>query len=240
MNKSRLKTILLLLGIISFSSCSFANNISSGDKDSSSSDKVSIINPEINISSEENIESVISSEEISDIKSNEEISSVESSEEIVSLESSLEISSELISSEEVSSSLSISSEKVSSYVSSSGFSVSESGRYTDVESVAMYLVTFHKLPSNYVTKSQASKYDDTYSIGGDYFGNKEGYLPSAYNGSYRECDIGSTQNRRGAKRIVYETRTYRIFYTTDHYSNFREYYGYKSWSELFGKSNDIY
>lgn len=231
MSKSRLKTILLLLGIISFSSCSFVNNISSGDKDSSSSDKVSIINPEINISSEENIENVVS---------NEEISSVESSEEIVILESSLEISSELISSEEVSSSLSISSEKVSSYVSSSGFSVSESGRYTDVESVAMYLVTFHKLPSNYVTKSQASKYDNTYSIGGDYFGNYEGYLPSTYNGSYRECDIGSTKNRRGSKRIVYETRTYRIFYTTDHYSNFREYYGYKSWSELFGKSNDIY
>ena len=224
MKKNRLKTILLALGIICFSSCSFSFNTSENISSSSSSNEISVINPSIEDSSVELSESVISSEE--------EISSIYSSEEISS--------SELISSEEVSSSISISSEKVSSYVSSSGFSVSESGRYTDVESVAMNLVTFHKLPSNYVTKSQASKYDNTYSIGGDYFGNKEGYLPSAYNGSYRECDIGSTQNRRGAKRIVYETRTYRIFYTTDHYSNFREYYGYKSWSELFGKSNDIY
>ena len=224
MKKNRLKTILLALGIISFSSCSFSFNTSENISSSSSSDEISVINPSIEDSSVELSESIISSEE--------EISSIYSSEEISS--------SELISSEEVSSSISISSEKVSSYVSSSGFSVSESGRYTDVESVAMYLVTFHKLPSNYVTKSQASKYDNTYSIGGDYFGNREGYLPSTYNGSYRECDIGSTKNSRGAKRIVYETRTYRIFYTTDHYSNFREYYGYKSWSELFGKSNDIY
>lgn len=213
MKKNRLKTILLALGIISFSSCSFSFNTSENISSSSSSDEISVINPSIEDSSVELSESIISSEE--------EISSI-------------------YSSEEVSSSISISSEKVSSYVSSSGFSVSESGRYTDVESVAMYLVTFHKLPSNYVTKSQASKYDNTYSIGGDYFGNREGYLPSTYNGSYRECDIGSTKNSRGAKRIVYETRTYRIFYTTDHYSNFREYYGYKSWSELFGKSNDIY
>lgn len=224
MKKNRLKTILLALGIICFSSCSFSFNTSENISSSSSSNEISVINPSIEDSSVELSESVISSEE--------EISSIYSSEEISS--------SELISSEEVSSSISISSEKVSSYVSSSGFSVSESGRYTDVESVAMYLVTFHKLPSNYVTKSQASKYDNTYSIGGDYFGNREGYLPSTYNGSYRECDIGSTKNSRGAKRIVYETRTYRIFYTTDHYSNFREYYGYKSWSELFGKSNDIY
>ena len=224
MKKNRLKTILLALGIISFSSCSFSFNTSENISSSSSSNEISVINPSIDNSSVELSESIISSEE--------EISSIYSSEEISS--------SELISSEEVSSSISISSEKVSSYVSSSGFSVSESGRYTDVESVAMYLVTFHKLPSNYVTKSQASKYDNTYSIGGDYFGNREGYLPSTYNGSYRECDISSTKNSRGAKRIVYETRTYRIFYTTDHYSNFREYYGYKSWSELFGKSNDIY
>lgn len=224
MKKNRLKTILLALGIICFSSCSFSFNTSENISSSSSSNEISVINPSIEDSSVELSESVISSEE--------EISSIYSSEEISS--------SELISSEEVSSSISINSEKVSSYVSSSGFSVSESGRYTDVESVAMYLVTFHKLPSNYVTKSQASKYDNTYSIGGDYFGNREGYLPSTYNGSYRECDIGSTKNSRGAKRIVYETRTYRIFYTTDHYSNFREYYGYKSWSELFGKSNDIY
>ena len=89
-------------------------------------------------------------------------------------------------------------------------------------------------------KSQADSYDNSYSIGGDYFGNKEGYLPSSYNGSYRECDIAATKNKRGAKRIVFEVKTYRVFYTTDHYENFREYYGYQNWGELFGASNDIY
>lgn len=158
-------------------------------------------------------------------------------------------SSELISSEESSysyyfseESSSYSSLSSSSYYSSSlsSFSVKEDGKYTDVESVAMYIVTFHKLPSNYILKSQSSDYDNSYSIGGDYFGNKEGYLPSSYNGCYRECDINAKKNSRGKKRIVYEIRSYRVFYSEDHYNNYREYYGYKSWGELFGKSNDIY
>lgn len=174
-----------------------------------------------------------------------------SSEEVVSEIESV-ASEEIFSSEEISSESSIyssSSEKIvssyssaaSSYYSSvSGFTVKEDGRYTDVESVAMYITTFHKLPSNYIRKNQKDNYDNTYSIGGDYFGNYEGYLPSSYNGSYKECDIDATKNKRGAKRIVYETKTYRIFYTTDHYENFKEYYGYKNWSKLFGESNDIY
>ncbi len=159
-------------------------------------------------------------------------------------------SSELVSSEESSYSYSLSESSSSSsslfsssYYSSSSlsnFSVKEDGKYTDVESVAMYIVTFHKLPSNYILKSQADDYDNSYSIGGDYFGNKEGYLPSSYNGCYRECDINAKKNSRGKKRIVYEIRTYRIFYSEDHYNNYREYYGYKSWGDLFGKSNDIY
>ena len=162
------------------------------------------------------------------------------SEEIVT--SIVETTSEKeVSSSSYSSTISVSSSSSSSYYSdTSGFTVKEDGKYTDVESVAKYIVTFHKLPSNYVTKSQSDNYDNTYSIGGDYFGNREGYLPSSYNGSYRECDIDATQNRRGAKRIVFEVRTYRVFYTTDHYENFKEYYGYKNWSDLFGASNDIY
>lgn len=155
----------------------------------------------------------------------------------------IDYSSEEVSSSSYSSKVSISSNKTSSssyYSDTSGFTVSESGKYTDVESVAKYIVTFHKLPSNYVKKSQSDNYDNSYSIGGDYFGNNEGYLPSSYNGSYRECDIDATKNKRGAKRIVYEVKTYRVFYTTDHYENFKEYYGYKNWSALFGESNDIY
>ena len=91
-----------------------------------------------------------SSSEIESIYS-EELSSIESSSDIVvSSESSLY-------SESISSSSSIYSS--SSYYSSvSGFTVKEEGRYTDVESVAMYITTFHKLPSNYIRKNQNDNY----------------------------------------------------------------------------------
>ena len=179
----------------------------------------------VSCSFQQNISSSSSSENLSESIS--EVSSFSSSkEESSSYSSSIKLSESSSSSKYVS--------------SSSSFTVDINGKYRDAESVALYITLYHKLPSNYITKSQKDKYDNTYSIGGDYFGNKEGYLPSSYNGSYRECDIDSYKSSRGAKRIVYETKTYRIFYTTDHYSNFREYYGYKSWSEPFGKSNDIY
>lgn len=167
---------------------------------------------------------------------NDSQSSFSSRELIVSEESSY---SYYISEESSPTSFS-SSNFYSSSLSSSSFSVKEDEKYIDVESVAMYIVTFHKLPSNYILKSQSDDYDDSYSIGGDYFGNKEGYLPSSYNGCYRECDINAKKSSRGKKRIVYEIKSYRVFYTEDHYDNYREYYGYKSWSELFGESNDIY
>ncbi len=133
--------------------------------------------------------------------------------------------------------------EVSSITSSSSsqyeYTIDEYGTYTDKESVALYLVTYNRLPMNYVTKSEASKYDNSYSIGGDYFGNYEGCLSSKFNGSYRECDIDATKNRRGAKRLVYEISTFQIYYTEDHYGNFQEYLGYKKWSSKFGQSTGV-
>ncbi|MBQ8031614.1 MAG: ribonuclease, partial [Butyrivibrio sp.] len=73
----------------------------------------------------------------------------------------------------------------------------EEGTYTSKVDVAMYIHTYGKLPSNFMTKKQAKKlgwsggsleeYAPGMCIGGDYFGNYEGLLPE--DKEYHECDI---------------------------------------------------
>ena len=107
--------------------------------------------------------------------------------------------------------------------------VEEDGVYTTPATVAAYLYTFHKLPSNFITKNEATKlgWDSGKgnlnevapgkSIGGDRFGNYEGLLPRA---SYHECDVNYESGRRGSERIVYSD-DWNIYYTSDHYESFK-------------------
>lgn len=108
----------------------------------------------------------------------------------------------------------------------------EDGTYNSAEDVSLYLHTYHHLPSNYITKSEAEelgwtggpveKYAPGCAIGGDKFGNREGNLPE---GRYHECDIDTIGGSgRGAKRIVYSDDG-RIYYTEDHYATFTLLYG---------------
>jgi guanyl-specific ribonuclease Sa len=53
-------------------------------------------------------------------------------------------------------------------------------------------------------------------IGGDYFGNNEGLLPS---GDYKECDVDYHDSSRGTKRLVY-TNAGIVHYTANHYETF--------------------
>ena len=65
--------------------------------------------------------------------------------------------------------------------------VAESGVYTSKDDVALYIHTYGKLPSNFITKNEAKKLGwtggglDEFAkgkcIGGDDFGNREGKLP---------------------------------------------------------------
>ena len=109
----------------------------------------------------------------------------------------------------------------------------EHGAYYSQEDVALYLRTYHKLPSNFITKSEAQKlgweggsvqkYKDGAAIGGDRFGNYEGLLPK--DKKYRECDIDTDgENSRGAKRIVYAEDFSAVYYTGDHYESFVRLY----------------
>lgn len=114
--------------------------------------------------------------------------------------------------------------------------IDEDGTYTSKEDVALYLHTYGHLPDNYVTKEEAEDagwktegltVDEACpgkSIGGSYFGNYEGRLPSAKGRKWSECDIDYNGGKsRGAKRLVYSNDGL-IYYTEDHYETFEQLY----------------
>ena len=109
--------------------------------------------------------------------------------------------------------------------------IREDGSYYSKNDVALYIHTYGHLPSNFITKKQAQAlgwsggsvevYAPGKAIGGDYYGNYEGELPS---GSYHECDINTNGRRsRSAERIVYSSDG-RVYYTADHYEIFTQLY----------------
>ena len=113
--------------------------------------------------------------------------------------------------------------------------IDENGVYTSKEDVALYIHTYGKLPSNFITKKQAEAlgwtsgslepYAKGKCIGGDYFGNYEHQLPTKKGRTYHECDIGTLgRSSRGTKRIVYSNDGL-IYYTGDHYEHFTLLYG---------------
>lgn len=108
--------------------------------------------------------------------------------------------------------------------------IDKDGSYTSKEDVMNYLIEYHTLPSNFITKKKArklgwnggslEKYAPGKCIGGDRFGNYEGSLPEKEDIHYYECDIDTLgENSRGAKRIVYSDEG-SIYYTEDHYKTF--------------------
>lgn len=110
--------------------------------------------------------------------------------------------------------------------------VEEGGYYSSMEEVAVYLTLYSRLPDNYITKNEADALgwktkgdlDEVApgcSIGGDYFGNYEGQLPTAKGLKYTECDIDYTSGSRNAKRVIFSNDGH-IYYTDDHYSTFSE------------------
>ena len=109
------------------------------------------------------------------------------------------------------------------------------GVYTSKEDVALYIHTYGKLPSNFITKDEAEalgwtsggldKYAKGKCIGGDHFGNFEKRLPTKKGRSYTECDIDTLgKSSRGEKRIVFSNDGL-IYYTEDHYETFELLYG---------------
>lgn len=114
--------------------------------------------------------------------------------------------------------------------------VSEGQSYSTKNEVAAYIHEFNELPPNYLTKDEAEalgwdnsegnlwEVTDGMSIGGDFFGNREGLLPKKSGRTYYEADIDYDGGYRGAERIVYSNDGL-IFYTDDHYESFEQLYG---------------
>ncbi len=116
--------------------------------------------------------------------------------------------------------------------------IAEDGVYDSKEDVALYIHTYGKLPSNFITKKEAEKagwsgsgsdkldkYCPGKCIGGDYFGNYEGKLPKASGRKWAECDIDTLgAKNRGVKRIIFSNDGL-IYYTEDHYEPFELLYG---------------
>lgn len=115
---------------------------------------------------------------------------------------------------------------------SSSVVINENGSYDQKDDVALYLITYEHLPSNYMTKQEArelgweggalSQIVDGMCIGGDVFGNYEGILPEE--DTYYECDIDTLgKTSRGAERIVWSD-DFDVYYTEDHYETFELLY----------------
>ena len=114
-------------------------------------------------------------------------------------------------------------------------SVEKDGSYTTPEDVAEYIHTFGTLPDNFITKSEAKAlgWDSSKgnlwdvapgkSIGGDYFGNYEGLLPTEKGRKYTECDVNYEGGYRGSERVIFSNDGL-IFYTDDHYESFTQLY----------------
>lgn len=118
-------------------------------------------------------------------------------------------------------------------LNASDYPVTESGAYTSMQEVAVYLTLFAHLPNNYITKKQAQAlgWDSRAgnldqvapgkSIGGDYFGNYEGSVPDAAGRKWTECDIDADGGYRNGLRIVFSNDGL-IYYSDDHYTTFRQ------------------
>lgn len=113
--------------------------------------------------------------------------------------------------------------------------VEKKGEYTDKDHVALYIHTYGRVPSNYVTKTKARNagWDNSEgnlwdvlpgkSIGGGGFSNDDGTMPDAPGRKWYECDIDYNGGFRNAKRLIYSNDGL-IYYTDDHYKTFQRLY----------------
>ncbi len=103
---------------------------------------------------------------------------------------------------------------------------------TNPKIVAQYVKENGKLPDYYITKAEAAKrgwdkgenvcqISDDSAIGGDYFSNFDGKLPTKPGRKWYEADINYHCGHRGSDRLLYSSD--RLTYQTlDHYETFTE------------------
>lgn len=98
--------------------------------------------------------------------------------------------------------------------------VKEDKQYNDWDHVALYILKFNDLPSNYVPKLQGAPVDEydvtVYAV---YDNTRTPIkLPEGYD--YTEVYINATKEDVGLERFVFSDS--QLFYTADHYNTFEE------------------
>ncbi|WP_338555944.1 ribonuclease domain-containing protein [Erwinia sp. E_sp_B04_7] len=106
---------------------------------------------------------------------------------------------------------------------------------TKLQRVADYLHQHQRLPSYYLTKSQARRQGWEPSkgnlcqilpgraIGGDHFSNREKVLPEKQGRRWFEADVNYDCGRRGSDRMLYSSDGM-IYVTRDHYRHVEQVY----------------
>ena len=114
-------------------------------------------------------------------------------------------------------------------------------QYEDIHDVALYLKTYHELPSNYVTKeSRRFTNEDNLICGGDNFYYKDKYQYEYKSNHLRTSTILKEadekkdgyhfQNNRGKYRILYTANTENVrVFTAEHPDGNNEY---RNWHEI--------
>ncbi len=108
--------------------------------------------------------------------------------------------------------------------------VHEDSEYCSSSEVALYLIEYHHLPSNYITKAEAEEQYGTSSyqpgdnkyIGGDVFYYSGTIVNYTSTTTLYECDVDYTttdSNTRGQTRLVF-TYDGEVYVTYDHYATF--------------------
>lgn len=109
--------------------------------------------------------------------------------------------------------------------------ISENHPYWKQGDVVAYLQKYQKLPPNFIKKEEAHhtgwsvREAPKRIIGGDVFGNREGFLPEKKGRKYYEADLceGYRENR-GPRRLIYSNDGL-IYVTWDHYDSFQKVAG---------------
>lgn len=124
-------------------------------------------------------------------------------------------------------------EEAEDKVSDVEYEIDEKETYTSKDDVAAYLHIYKKLPSNYITRSEAeklglnSKGDNLEKvapgkfIGGDKYTNENGMFPVEDGRQYYQCEIEDEEGN--GKYLIYSNDGL-IFYTDENYEMFVQLY----------------
>lgn len=130
-------------------------------------------------------------------------------------------------------SIDMSVEEAEDVMAGEEYEIDEKETYTSKEDVATYLHIYGKLPSNYITRSEAEKLGlnsngdnleeiaPGKAIGGEEYANENGMFPVEEGRQYYECEI---EDEDGDGKYLIYSNDGLIFYTDENFETFIQLY----------------